>query len=163
MVYRLYTPEDFLALHAIEQVCFKPPLRFSRRTMRQLVRDPSSATWIAEENGNVAGFAIVVWAHGIDGPIAYIQTVEVMPEQRGRGTGKELLRHAEASARRAGAAAIWLHVDAENNTAVHVYETLGYQREGSEANYYPNRRAAFVFLKRLGSETLEPPNLMQTQ
>ncbi len=61
MVYRLYRGEDFLQLYAIELECFKPPFRFARGYMRQLVESRDSATWIAEEQGRMTGFAIAVW------------------------------------------------------------------------------------------------------
>ena len=32
------------------------------RYMRQLVESADSATWIAEDDGQIAGFAIVEWA-----------------------------------------------------------------------------------------------------
>ena len=61
--------------------------------------------------------------------VAYIQTLEVLPERRGRGVGGELLRRIEGSARAAGAQSIWLHVDAENAAAIRLYERHGYRYE----------------------------------
>ena len=105
MIYRLYTPEDFAALYAIEELCFEPLFRFDRLTMRQLAGRSNAATWLAEENGELKGFAIVEWTERRlrlcgGGPslpecksrvTAYIQTIEVAPEARGRGVGRELL------------------------------------------------------------------------
>lgn len=152
MLYRPYTPSDFAALYAIEEACFQPPLRFDRAYMRQLVGAVNSATWIAEEDGRMAGFAIVEWDTTALGVLAYIQTIEVAPEHRGRGAGGELLRRVEASALTAGAHAIWLHVDAENAAAIQLYESHGYKREGREENYYPRRRPALIYVKSLNSE-----------
>lgn len=149
--YRLYQPAEFPALYAVEELCFEPPFRFSRAFMRQLVESLSSATWIAEENSQLAGFAIVEWAEEPESSAqaAYIQTVEVAPGHRGRGIGSELMRLSEDSARAAGATAIWLHVDVENSAAIHLYEGRGYARKGREEHYYARHRAAFVFAKRL--------------
>ena len=61
MIYRLYRPEDFAALYAIEELCFQPPFRFGRGFMRSLIDDVHSATWIAEADGQLAGFAVVDW------------------------------------------------------------------------------------------------------
>lgn len=150
MNYRLYLPEDFAALYAIEERCFEPPLRFGRRYMRQLVEQADAATWIAEEpDGQMAGFAIVEWGEGFGGIEAYLQTIEVAPERRGKGIGAELLRRAEVSAQAADARAIWLHVDALNTTAIRLYERDGYAREGREENYYARGRPALVYAKRL--------------
>jgi ribosomal protein S18 acetylase RimI-like enzyme len=148
--YRPEDPEDFAALYAIEEVCFQPPLRFSRAYMRRLVSSGEAATWIAEEeDGQMAGFAIVEWSGDADARTGYIQTIEVAPEKRRLGAGAELMRRVERSARSAGARVIWLHVDAENANAIRLYEAHGYQRKGREANFYPRGRAALVYAKSL--------------
>jgi ribosomal protein S18 acetylase RimI-like enzyme len=113
--------------------------------MRQLVEAADAATWIAEEDDRMAGFAIVEWATGI----AYIQTLEVLPERRGMGVGGELLRLTEESARASDAEVIWLHVDAENDGAIRLYERHGYRYENRAEDYYARGRAALIYAKRL--------------
>lgn len=177
MIYRLYTPQDFAALYAIEELCFEPLFRFGRWTMRQFAGRSNAATWLAEEDGALRGFAIVEWTERKlrlcgggpsprgcknvvpgDGPslpecksrvTAYIQTIEVAPEARRRGIGRALLGHIEDSALAAGAEWIRLHVDAENADAIRLYEAQGYHCQGRRENYYPLGRAALIYLKRL--------------
>lgn len=149
MLYRLYQPEDFAALYAIEEVCFQPPLRFPRRYMRALVASTDAATWIAEEDGRMAAFAIVEWSRAEGETQAYVQTLEVLPEERKKGVGAELLRRLEASARFAGASLIWLHVDAENSSAIRLYEAHGYAHQGREVKYYAGERDALIYSKLL--------------
>lgn len=150
MNYRLYQPGDFDPLYAIEEACFQPPLRFSRGYMRRLVTSTKAATWIAEDNGRLAGFAIVEWSADEFSTVAYIQTLEVAQEQRGQGIGTELMRRMESSAQQASASLIWLHVDAENAGAIRLYEAHGYRFEGREENYYARRRDALIYAKKLG-------------
>ena len=150
MEYRLYNPEDFEALYAIEEVCFQPPFRFGRRYMRALAGSTNTATWIAEDDGRMAGFAVAEWSEESGQTAAYIQTLEVLPEARGQGVGGELLSRIEGSARAAGADLIWLHVDAENSGAFRLYEAKGFRCEGREENYYPKARAALICVKTLG-------------
>lgn len=150
MVYRDYTPEDFAQLYAIEEVCFEHPFRFGRAYMRQLVGSAEAASWIAEVDGRMVGFAIVEWGREAGKGIAYLQTIEVMPEARGGGVGAELLRLSEGSAEAAGARRIWLHVDAENASAIRLYQRHGYVFEGRLENYYPRGRAALIGAKVLG-------------
>jgi [ribosomal protein S18]-alanine N-acetyltransferase len=147
MLYRLFQPADFAPLYAIEELCFEPPFRFSRAFMRQLTQSSRNATWIAEENGEMAGFAIVDLDPSDGAPIAYIQTLEVRPTRRGQGIGAELLRRIESSAKDAGAQSIWLHVDTENASAIRLYEAHGYTRQGREENFYARHRAAFIYRK----------------
>jgi len=150
VVYRLYIPEDFARLYAVEEACFQPPFRFARGYMRQLVNDSDAATWIVEEDGRMEGFAIVQWGREKSEFIAYLMTIEVMPETRGRGVGAELLARSEESARAAGAARIWLYVDEENAGAIRLYRKWGYLFEGRHENYYPRGRAALIGVKALG-------------
>lgn len=149
MDYRLYTPRDFDALYAIEEVCFHPPYRFGRRYLQWLVNAQNSATWIAEQGTNMAGFGIVEWTPSIRGLSAYIQTIEVLPGNRGQGAGRELLRRLEQSARDTGAITLWLHVDATNATAIALYEAHGFLPVGEEKNYYAAGRDALIYRKQL--------------
>jgi ribosomal protein S18 acetylase RimI-like enzyme len=149
MHYRLFEPADFHDLYAIEEVCFQHPQRFTRRYMRQLIASPNSATWIAEQDAKLTGFAILEWAQQISGVVAYIATIEVLPEFRGQGSGAELLRRLEGSANAERALAIWLHVDLENASAIRLYERLGYQNSGRAQHFYARNRPAAIYVKAL--------------
>ena len=153
MEYRLYKPADFPALYAVEELCFEPPVRFSRTYMRQLIENANSATWIAEDGPEpkleLIGFSIVEWPAGQSESDAYIQTLEVLPAFRGRGIGAELLVRAEESVRAAGVHIIALHVDVENAAAIRLYESRGYARQGRKEHYYARHRAAFAYAKPL--------------
>lgn len=159
MRYRLYRPGDFAALYALEELCFQPPLRFPRAYMRQLVASPNAATWIAENGSRMTGFAIIEWPAEPAGRQAYIETLEVAPDQRGQGIGGELLRRIETSACAAGASAIWLHVDAENAPAIRLYEAHGYLRQGREENFYGSHRPAFLYRRQLETDGQQPEAL----
>ena len=149
MHYRLYQPGDFARLYAIEELCFPPALRFGRRYMRKLIQSRASATWIAEDDGAMTGFAIVEWTLDPGHESAYIPTLEVSPDHRRRGIGVELLRRLERSAINAGAALIWLHVDAASEPAIRLYKAEGYELQGRHEHYYARHQAAEVYLKPL--------------
>ena len=124
--------------------------------MHRLVRAANAAAWVAEEEGTLAGFAIVEWLRDGGRFFAYLQTIEVAPAYRGRGMARELLRCAESSAWNAGAASLWLHVDAENRPAIRLYQSAGYLCRGSEDNYYGRGRAALIYSKSLGPSQPSP-------
>jgi len=149
MLFRLYQPGDFAQLYAIEEICFEPPVRFSRRYMQQIIGSKTSATWIAEEDGMMAGFTVIDWREELEGNIAYIQTIEVAPAFRKRGVGTELLRRVDATARDARAILTWLHVDVQNEAAIRLYRANGYQRQGRQEHYYARGRAAEIYVKTL--------------
>jgi len=147
MNFRLYSDDDFSQLYEIELLCFEPPIRFSRQTMLKLLADPDSATWVAEDQERMAGFAIVYWSHPPEQPLAYIQTLEVAPTQRNRGIARELLRRVEESAKAAGAHVIWLHVAETNTPAIRLYESHGYRLQGRQADYYAKGIPARLYAK----------------
>jgi len=147
--YRLYNPEDFAQFYAIEEICFQPPVRFSRRYLRQIIERGNSVTWVAEQDGSVAGFSVADFTTEFDHTFAYVQTIEVAPAHRNRGIGSELLRRMEDSARAARATVIWLHVDAANEAAIHLYQAHGYRHQGRQEHYYYRGRAADVYVKPL--------------
>lgn len=149
MTYRLFEREDFDDLYAIEEVCFQTPQRFSRRYMRHLLASPDAATWIAEQDALMAGFAIVEWAQQVTGIVAYIATIEVLPQHRGRRIGADLLRRVEGSANAERAIEIWLHVDIENTAAIRLYERAGYRNSGRADHYYARNRPAAIYTKNL--------------
>jgi len=156
MHYRLYLPDDFPQLYAIERECFQPPFRFSRRYMQQLIANPNSATWISESgpsesnpvnsNPQITGFGIIELANECTQTIAYIQTLEVAPSHRRQGIATELLTRLESSATAAGAQLLWLHVAETNTPAIAHYQAHGYEPQGREENYYaPNLHALTYF------------------
>lgn len=149
MYFRRYEARDFPQLYAIEETCFQPPMRFSRAYMRQLVNSSDAVTWVAEDAGQLAGFAIIEWSGEPDGIIGYIQTLEVSPDRRRRGMGRGFLRSLELSARKAKAGQIWLHVDAANQAAIHLYRTEGFCLKGTHPNYYGRARDAEIYCKQL--------------
>jgi ribosomal-protein-alanine N-acetyltransferase len=117
--------------------------------MRDLTVSANTTTWIAEENDRRAGFAIAEWKQVQGETVAYVATLEVIPEARRRGVGGELLARIEGSVREAGASLIWLHVDSQNAGAVRLYESRGFRCEGREENYYPKGRAGLIYVKGL--------------
>jgi ribosomal-protein-alanine N-acetyltransferase len=149
MTYRLFERNDFDDIYAIEEVCFQPPQRFSRRYMRQLIGSPDAATWVAEQDARMAGFAIVEWSQQVTGVLAYIATIEVLPQHRGRRIGAELLRRIEGSANAERAIQVWLHVDIENTAAIRLYERAGYCNNGRADHYYARNRPAAIYMKTL--------------
>jgi ribosomal-protein-alanine N-acetyltransferase len=146
---RPFIPEDLPALYAIEEVCFDPPLRFSRSLMRSLAYDPDSRTWVAMMDNIRAGFAMIGLRGENNSTAAYIWTIEILPAFRRLGIANHLLDRLEESAREAGCAAIELHVAALNTSAVDLYERHGFLRTGAQVGFYGRGQDAFSYRKPL--------------
>lgn len=60
-------------------------------------------------------------------PLLNIHDLAVLPEYRGRGVGRELLRAAEERARRAGCCKLTLEVQEDNARARTLYQRFGFE------------------------------------
>ena len=95
--------------------------------------DPGKgAYWVAERASKVVGCLLTTfeWSDWRNGVILWIQSVYVVPEERGRGVYRALYEHlrrrVEADSDLKG---IRLYVEKRNEAAQQVYERLGMTRE----------------------------------
>ncbi len=78
--------------------------------------------------------------------LAWIATIGVLPEYRGRGIGRQLLEACEAQIHEP---TVRLCVRAANQTAIQLYLSSGYQRAGLWPDYYQDGEDALVMEKKL--------------
>lgn len=64
--------------------------------------------------------------------------ITVVPEQQGKGYGRQLLHHMMEQARECGCQQIWLEVRASNHNAIALYRSAGFQPSGVRKGYYQN-------------------------
>jgi ribosomal protein S18 acetylase RimI-like enzyme len=76
--------------------------------------------------------------------MAWIATIGVLPEFRGRGVGAALLHACEA---RITLPVLRLCVRKDNQEAIRMYERFGYQRKGEWEAYYQDGSPALVMEK----------------
>ena len=96
----------------------------------------------AVEDGKMIGF-VAGDPRPADG-LAWIATIGVAPEFRGRGIGRDLLRACEA---RMEQSRLRLSVRASNQAAIRLYEREGYERVEIWQAYYRDGEAAVVMQK----------------
>jgi predicted GNAT family N-acyltransferase len=85
--------------------------------------DDDALHFVAEQAGRAVGTARL----RIQGGVARAQRVAVLPELRGAGIGRELMRALEAEARARGIGEVVLHAQVP---VIPFYERLGYVAEG---------------------------------
>jgi len=93
------------------------PSAVTDATWRRIL-DPSStiSARLAEDNGDIVGFAVCVVHEGtwtID-PVCYLEDLFVEPDHRGRGVGRLLIQDAVDRARVAGCSRFYWHTRADN-------------------------------------------------
>ncbi|GBC78656.1 Aminoalkylphosphonate N-acetyltransferase [bacterium HR08] len=153
MTLRDYRPEDFDRLCEIDRLCFPPGIAYTAEEMRLYIADRRTFTIVVEEpEHRIVGFLIARLEPGRRGArVGHLVTIDVHPDQQGRGIGSRLLREAERRLRQAGARAIFLETAVDNHGAIRFYEKHGYRVLKRIRGYYLGEMDAF----RMG-KALEP-------
>jgi ribosomal-protein-alanine N-acetyltransferase len=126
---------DLGALRHIEQICFSkdawPLLDLIGVVRLMAVRDQQMVGFIAGDVRRMEG-------------VAWIATVAVLPEYRGRGIGAALLQTCEAQI---PVNKIRLCVRPSNDVAIRLYERFRYIKVGEWTRYYQDGESALVMEK----------------
>jgi ribosomal-protein-alanine N-acetyltransferase len=102
---------------------------------------------VAEDGNTIVGYCgVFVPAPGVE---ADILTVAVLPAYRRQGIAKEFMRQIEAYAVERQASAMMLEVELSNESAIKLYESLGYMKISVRMDYYGPGKDAHVMRKGL--------------
>jgi ribosomal protein S18 acetylase RimI-like enzyme len=140
---------DLDALIAIENAVFTTD-NLSRRSFRHFLTSRGATLLVAEENGKLAGYVLVLYRPG--SKLARLYSIAVAPHIGRRGVGPLLLEAAEDAALRHGRRTMRLEVHQHNTRAIARYEKSGYRLFGRHRGYYDNGGDAHRFEKLLGLE-----------
>jgi ribosomal protein S18 acetylase RimI-like enzyme len=106
------------------------------RGVEAVFADPAKGTyWIAKSGGRIAGCLLTTfeWSDWRNGTVLWIESLYVLPEERGRGVYRALYEHLKQRVETdPGLKGIRLYVDRRNTAAQRVYERLGMTREHYE-------------------------------
>ncbi|HEX7976180.1 MAG TPA: GNAT family N-acetyltransferase [Anaerolineales bacterium] len=134
---------DLNPLRHIEQVCF-PKDAWPLWDLIGVLTLPNVVRLKAMVDGQMAGF--IAGDIRTSQHMAWIATVGVLPEYRGRGIGEALMRACEGSLT---VPTVRLNVRISNQPAIRLYLNLGYQKVGVWPGYYQDGEEALVMEKRL--------------
>ncbi|GBD11429.1 Ribosomal-protein-alanine acetyltransferase [bacterium HR23] len=146
-MFRCARVEDLPRLVALEREGFPPEETFSEGQIRYLLTRAQGRVIVAEENGDILGFVVLLWRYR--SKIGRIYDIVVSPKARGRGLGTALVQEAERIARKRGLTAIALEVRATNREARCLYEHCGYVPVLDLPNYYGEGIHAVRYRKEL--------------
>lgn len=138
---------DIDALVALENEVFTTD-RLTRRGFQRFLGSPPAALLVAEQQGRLAGYALVLFRP--NSSIARLYSIAVPPLLEGRGVGPALIAAAEEAARKRGSTRLRLEVDETNARAIARYRKAGYELFGRHLDYYDDHGNALRFEKRLG-------------
>ena len=143
---RQASSKDLDALVRLENRCFTED-RLSRRSFRRFLEMPRDRLIIAEAEGELVGYCLVLMSAATR--LARIYSIAVSPAVRGQGVGEKLVREAEAEAVDAGRIIMRLEVREDNKGAIALYKRLGYRQFGTYRDYYEDHGDALRFERRI--------------
>lgn len=176
VILRNYRPDDFDALHLIDQACYSKDVAYSRADLRTYLAFPDADTVVAEIQANrestgatptegggergssvaaggepstakIIGFCLSVH-RGAEG---HIITMDVLKEWRRRGVGSALLVEIEERLVGAGVDRVELETATDNAAGIAFWRRHGYQSRGVKRGYYPRGVDAYAMAKSLRS------------
>lgn len=130
------TRPEFEALLALDARCFARP--WSRASWEtEFNRDWVRIWCFFSEDQKLAAYA-VCWHLGDE---AELLRIAVSPDERNKGHGKKMLKHALSCARQEGCQRMCLEVQADNRAAIALYRALGFRQVGTRPAYYAGKDA----------------------
>ena len=139
----LATWRDLNALRHLEKVCF-PQDAWPLWDLVGVLTFPNVVRLRAVANSQMVGF--IAGDLRPSERLAWIATLGVLPEYRGRGIGRSLLQACE---QRLVLPQVRLNVRISNQVAIQLYQTSGYQRAGIWPSYYQDGEDALIMEKEL--------------
>jgi ribosomal-protein-alanine N-acetyltransferase len=130
-------------LYEIERECFKKEA-FAKKQIAQLLTDYNSIGLIAEDNDKIEGFIIGALCFERTALSGHILTLDVSLSHRRQGIGERLLLGIERVFKEKGAKTCHLEVREDNDTALGLYEKLGYKKIGKLENYYGKAHGVYL-------------------
>lgn len=146
MVIRPGIPQDLDALVALETRVFDDD-SLSRRSFKRLLERPTADFVVAEDRGQIVGYALILFRART--ALARLYSIAVDPGAQGRGLGGRLLRAAEHAAFTRGCILLRLEVRVDNRAAIELYRKRGYRQFGRYLDYYGDHTDALRLEKRL--------------
>ncbi len=142
MIIRRMLPDDSKAMAVIEEESFSDP--WSEESFLKEATEKDHIYLVVEDAGNLIAYC-GMWNIAGEG---YITNVCVKKEKRKQGIGKLMLQLLLEQAKLCKIEAVTLEVRESNQSAIRLYERLGFQSAGKRKEFYahPTEDAIIMWL-----------------
>jgi len=140
--FRSMTETDVAAVAALEKVCFSMP--WSERSIAAELNNPLSLWLVAVDGDDLAGY---VGSQSVMGE-ADMMNLAVSPLYRRQGVGEHLVKALVQRLRENAVSCLTLEVRASNDSAIHLYDKLGFVQVGRRPGYYSNPKEDALILRK---------------
>ena len=139
---------DVDKMYRLEQMCFDIEA-FSTHQLQYLINTKTAISYVAEANGQFAGFIIGLTNRNRFGRYGRVYTLDVDDSFRRVGIATILMDSLMLSLKEAGCTSCFLEVKMDNGRAIPLYEKMGFTRSRIVPNYYSNGVHALKMKKSL--------------
>jgi len=163
MLIRQAILSDLPQLNHIESNAFSGD-KISPRQMKRFLNSPLDSLLVADIDGTLAGYALVLFHRGTH--LARLYSIAVTAEYRGRNIAFKLVTHCEHTVIERGFITLRLEVRNDNIAAKNLYLKMGYKVLKTLVHYYDDLADGVRMHKRLDppgpSKVLNMPLYVQT-
>ena len=146
---RLYKDEDFAQVVEITIGPLGQSREGAEGVIRWASRSDSAKIFVAEVNGEVAGFLMLEWPRTGWNRVAEIGLIAVLTRYRRKGFGSALMKEMERYAKEKGIRKVYVEPSAENDIAIHFYIKNGYKPEAVRKDWYRDGEDSVILGKHL--------------
>jgi len=129
--------------------------RLTYRQFRYMLMRAKALTLVAELDGEIVGYVLVIFPRG--GRVARIYSIAVSHKARSRGVGSALVDAAERRSLDIGRSLMKLEIRIDNHPSQKLFHRAGYKEIRIVADYYEDRAPAIRYEKSL--VRYEPANV----
>lgn len=130
---RLFRPADLAQITELERKVYGSGA-YSYYFFRQLHDLFPRLVWVAERGGQLVGH--ICGAVDCSGGTGWILNLAVQAHSRGRGVGEQLVSSVVEELRASGACAVRTTLHPENDSALRLFERVGFHAVRVEEDYY---------------------------
>ncbi len=130
------------SIAALEKICFSDP--WSENSIATELNSRLSYWLVAVEDGEVVGY---IGSQSVLGE-SDMMNVAVHPDHRRKGIAQSLVQTLSMDLKERNNVCLTLEVRASNESAIALYEKLGFQQVGLRKNYYRNPKEDALILRK---------------